>query len=342
MRTFIIAVVLATASSVLSSAPEVPGLSQARQISPSVPDQKIPDKPPSLPDDALFADPPLSATLAPPPNLDEQRRIMALVVNYVSAIIHRLPNFFADRTTAHLEDWPMGYEAHDQIPARYIRPRVVSTTRARVTYRHGKEDADPLPRKGYKARPEFGLEAWGLFGPILATVMIDSGRSTLAWSGWTQGATGPLAVFHYSVPMESSGYEIRFCCVPVAGVLSMLDRRSAYHGNIVVEPETGVIRQLTVQADLDQGDLPTLIGEAEEGTPLRRADMWIQYGPVEIAGKTYNLPLKSVAISRARTVVLKGRQNLTLGPLKTFINETTFTNYHVFRSESKIIIPVNP
>lgn len=342
MRTFVIVMVLATASSVLCVETGPLCLGQSLQISPSLPDKQTPVTPPRLPDDALFADPPLSSTLAPQPTLDEQRHIMARVVDYVSTITHRLPNFYADRTTTHLEDWPMGYEAHNQVPARYIRPHVVSIARARVTYRDGKENAEPLPRKHHRDQAQYGLETWGLFGPILATVMIDAGRNTLVWSGWTRGATGPLAVFHYSVPMETSGYEVRFCCVPVVGVLSTLDRRSAYHGTIVVEPDTGVILQLTVLADLDQGDLPTLIGEAEEGTPLQRADVWIQYGPVEIAGKSYTLPLKSVAISRARTVVQKGRQSMTLGPLKTFINETSFASYHVFRSESRIITPGNP
>ena len=97
-----------------------------------------------------------------------------------------------------------------------------------------------------------------------------------------------------------------------------------------------------------------------------RADMLVEYGPVEIGGKTYFCPIRSVAISKAREPLLFRRRKLSggrtetfpialepppqtvdlsrgditleLGPIRTYINDILFTQYHVFRSESRIIL----
>lgn len=37
--------------------------------------------------------------------------------------------------------------------------------------------------------------------------------------------------------------------------------------------------------------------------PVKRSDLIVTYGPVEIGGKTYILPVRSVSLSRGRTVV---------------------------------------
>jgi len=65
----------------------------------------------------------------------------------------------------------------------------------------------------------------------------------------------------------------------------------------------------------------------------------VEYGPVDIGGKTYTCPVRSVSIARGRTVVvLKGyADSLKSGGDSTLLNDVTFENYHVFRSESRII-----
>jgi hypothetical protein len=122
-------------------------------------------------------------------------------------------------------------------------------------------------------------------------------------------------------------------------VLSLLSRISAYHGEIAVDPDDGTIVRLTLLADLDQADMSTLLQESEEGTPLSMADIMVEYGPVEIGGKTYFCPTRSVAVSRARTLLVSKRgQAATLGPEKIFVNDVSYAHYHVFRSASRILL----
>jgi len=275
------------------------------------------------------------------PDIARQREIMAKVVDYAITVNHRLPNLFATRRTTRFEDWPKELEIKDEVPARSIAPQFVDESSVIVRYRDGKEELTPA-RVSKRNNPtnEQGLFSYGLFGPILSTVLVDASRGTSGWSRWEHGPSGPLAVFRYFVPMERSNYKVKFCCVPVAGMLlSQLDRISAYHGEIAVDPDDGTIVRLTLLADLDQGDLSTLLEESAEGTPLSRADIAVEYGPVEIGGKVYFCPARSIAVSRARTLLLpKKDKSPRLGPERTFVNDVSFTQYHLFRSESRILL----
>jgi hypothetical protein len=54
-----------------------------------------------------------------------------------------------------------------------------------------------------------------------------------------------------------------------------------YHGELFVDPETGIIVRLITKADLKNTD------------PVQQEDIRVDYGPVEIAGKQYIVPVNS-------------------------------------------------
>jgi hypothetical protein len=71
----------------------------------------------------------------------------------------------------------------------------------------------------------------------------------------------------------------------------------------------------------------------------------IEYGPVEIGGKTYDCPLRSVSIMRSRSVGILsewGESFRTYGPYATMLNDVSFDRYHMFRSESRILPGFTP
>ena len=100
-----------------------------------------------------------------------------------------------------------------------------------------------------------GLKTWGAFGPVLGLVLVDAAENKLAWGHWEQGANGPLAVFRYSVPKDSSHYEVRYCCVAAAyGMESnSFNVMSGYHGEIAVDPASGRHRQGDAAGGTDLG-----------------------------------------------------------------------------------------
>jgi hypothetical protein len=66
----------------------------------------------------------------------------------------------------------------------------------------------------------------------------------------------------------------------------------------------------------------------------------VEYGPVVIGEKTYICPIRSVSISRQRTVKLVeewGESFGVYGRFETILNDVTFEQYHIFRAQSRIL-----
>jgi VWFA-related protein len=288
----------------------------------------------ALADESDFLDPPaeeIPATATP--DFAAQRQIMGLVAAYVGKTIPQLPNFFAARETTRMEDTPQLETSPGFVP--YQPLHLVGNSSATVLYRNGREVVDTGTAK--KPRPmDEGLNTMGVFGPILGTVLLDAARSKLAWSHWEQGVAGPEAVFKYEVPKEKSHYEVNYCCVAeeaatVVANLHPFRQIVAYHGEMVVDPASGTILRLSVEAELRPAD------------PISRADILVVYGPVEIGGRTYFCPVRSVSISVAQMVQVVGPYAIPMArqiqPLQTSLNDVLFEKYHLFRADARVLTP---
>jgi len=289
----------------------------------------------ALADQSAFLPPPAAELPSTPvPDLAEQKRIMGLVVGYVAKTIPQLPNFVATRATTRYEDTPLVQEAEGGfIP--YEPLHAVGAENTDVVYDNGRETA----RQRVKSPAPEGLTTWGVFGPILSTVLLDAARSNLAFARWEREPDGPRAVFSYAVTREKSHYEVNFCCVAkqaatVAATVYPFKKSAAYHGEIAVDPATGDIRRLLLQADLKGDD------------PVTKADILVEYGPVEIGGRTYICPVHSVSRSLAQTVQVNQRYHYALAnqiqPLKNSLNDVRFVDYHIFRGDTRMLAEVEP
>ncbi len=273
-----------------------------------------------------------------PPDLAAQRKMMAQTVNYAEKTISKLPNLFATRETTRFENSPQGHLGGTSlIPYQPLHP--VGTSTVSVVYRDGREVIDAGTTKGKKTEstPQ-GLSTRGVFGPILGTVLVDAAQGKLAWSHWEQGTAGTVAVFRYSIPREKSHYQVDFCCVRGNNQNGLYQEFSAYHGFLAVDPATGAILRLTLEADLRPSD------------PIFRSDAAVEYGPVEIGGRTYICPTKSVSIlvsapldrygfvtaSNDGSFTDKERQTAS-ETLQVWLNDAVFEKYHVFGADSRLL-----
>ncbi|HXS74895.1 MAG TPA: VWA domain-containing protein [Terracidiphilus sp.] len=286
-----------------------------------------------------------SAFLVPPqdelpvqasPDLEEQRRIMGLAASYVSKAIPQLPRFYASRTVTHFEDDPR--TPRTELWADTESLHAVRISRTAVLYRDGEEVLEPGLFKvqdshsSDKAKADdVGLKTWGTFGPILGLVLVDAAENKLEWARWEKSKEGNVAVFRYSVPKTRSHYEVRYCCVASAfGMESKaFAQMSAYRGEIAVDPATGAIQRLSIEAELDGSD------------PITHAALMVEYGTVELGGSTYMCPTRSVSISlaqtRRKTEDATGRSWTVMGPQQLLLNDVSFNNYHLFRSDARIL-----
>lgn len=280
---------------------------------------------------------------APPPDQPTRAAILQRARQYVRTMRPRLPNFSAVRTVTSFE-----VSTLDQIEAEERQLQFLELTHNRlgfhslgmvnfpsqlflegsadnlVTYRQGSEvQSLPQARGNHRRLIPRGLTSAGEFGPILSLVDQDSADGSIAWDHWEQGASGLLAVYRYSVPAAASHFAVFSPMESLPGISE--EEHPAYHGEIAVDPDSGSVLRIAIEADPP----PTDPG-ASAATP---AAMVVEYGSVEIGAKNYICPLHAVAISRVTDPGTPGKPALP----RTFVNDVTFTHYHLFRAEMRIL-----
>ena len=266
-----------------------------------------------------------------PPDPALRRQMLSRTLDYLSKTMLQLPDFFATRTTVQYDEPRQKDEEEWKTVASDQSLHVTETFSTSVTFRNGKEVVDAEARKGKKlSARERQLDTQGTFGPILAMVFagIASARSEFTWSHWESGAEGPQAVFRYAVPQDMARFEVGFCCLADPDGTIPFKKMAAYRGEIAINPASGAILRLTVDAKLE----PRL--------PMLSSGIMVEYGPVMIGEETYICPIRSVSISRQRTVKLVeewGESFGVYGRFETILNDVTFGQYHIFRAQSRIL-----
>jgi hypothetical protein len=290
----------------------------------------------ALADESAFLDPPPAEILSDPaPDLDTQRQMMSQTVKYLKEVIPKLPDFFAIRTTTEYEQ-PSPQKANTWKTALADQSlREGATEKATLRYRNGHEEQDAEMKKGSPSARKKDLNFTGVFSPILGSVLRDAtrGDSILIWSHWVQGEQGREAVFRYIVRAENPHYDVMYCCL-VGGRTFLTSPR--YLGELAIDPATGAILRLTMEAELGWIREPNLAPIK----PAEGAAMMVEYGAVEIGGRKYVCPRRSVVTMRVRTVSTLTIWDQTFdlyAPYETLLNDIVYTDYHKFGSEARLL-----
>jgi hypothetical protein len=271
------------------------------------------------------------------PDSATQGKIMSAAADFVMATIPRLPDFSATRTTTRFHDLNLSYMFGEPVVVPNQPFLLLDRLSATVLYRDGREVVETTRAKsgGNREPYQTGSANHGVFGLFLTTVMTDILKGKMGWAHWEQGASGPLAVFRFAVAEEKSDYTVRYCCVATGdGAMAEFMAVPDFHGEIAVDPKSGAVLRVVVKTDL------------KPGLQVSRNDLLVEYGPVEIGGKSYICPVRSVSITRAADVVARGvvyrdgqafYDEIAGVPEVTAINDVVFDNYHQFRGEMRIL-----
>jgi hypothetical protein len=286
----------------------------------------------------------ISGFLDPPPGERPTRdapddatrqRMLRQAIEFAAITLHRMPDFLATRATRGFDDSPQIMSNAGWYPAQRDLHSVGSYTEP-ITYRDGKEVFDVQPgqpgtQAGAPSSPS-GLTSSGEFGPVLANVITDALKGKMTWDYWQQTPAGLAAVFQFEIPKEASHYSVSFCWIVAPTMASyrhvndLADAQTncyrgtpGYHGSLSIDPATGTILRIAIESDLPASDR------------LAHADLFVEYGPVEIGGRTYICPVRSVAISLIRFP--------DASPARTMLclNDAAFTGYHRFGASVRIL-----
>ena len=301
--------------------------------------------------EALMVIADVSASLPPPaaempslpaPDAQTQQQILTRCRDYVNQRIPKLPNYFALRTTSSFAFTTADKLASQQsingifqtkqeqkLHYRALGPAKSSDSpdqqyfwlgsyAQEVTYRGGMEVVNAAPGANGSSRASlYSMTTTGEFGSVLEIIVQDFVGDQVTWDHWEQGSKGTLAVFRYAVPSERSHYAVNYP--------NEQPEHPAYHGEVTIDPESGAVWRITIQANSSES------GSFDESSIL------VEFAPTEIGGATYICPVHSVAIMRFFDTFEYGNTAHTPVPFQISINDVAFTHYHQFRSESHIL-----
>jgi VWFA-related protein len=296
-----------------------------QSLLPELHDKKLRDSLELIADESTFLDPPPAELSAdPPPDQAEQQRILKAAADYLDRVIPRLPDFFATRTALYYGEVASdpGLTTTNVSEPLHAEQQLKET----VLYRKGEEIVSSAsPHAGTEVQP---LRTYGTFGPILGLLQfVSKSPGDVTWESWEQSTNGRRAGFRYRLAGAPT-LDLSGCCYPNGSQGARTTISANSHGEFVIDPGTGAI--LRVQTE---SDLPGFV-------PTKRSDMMVSYGPVEIGGKMYVVPLRSVNIWRSRSVATVLQWNIgfaTWGPYETQMNVFTFDQYHMFSGKARVL-----
>lgn len=260
----------------------------------------------------------------PLPGPATQQRMIDAARAYVNGTLRLLPDFLALRITRRFDN------TITDLKPKHGKPKVqmhsVGERRREMAYRNGHEIDLATDRNSGPNPTISGLSTYGEFGGILKIVLKDAFSGHVAWERWQVNGSGAvLAVFRYEIPQVSSHYKVDFCCYRLSRenpVELPFRATPGYHGELFIDPQSGSIDRITVEADLKQTD------------PVRTSDIAVQYGRVEIGGKPYICPVRSVAVTEVHNLAMESIDGVGL---EKHLNLVEFADYHKFGSTVRIL-----
>jgi hypothetical protein len=294
---------------------------------------------------AVLPPPAVDLPATPAPDAAAQKAILDKAVDYTTKTYAQLPHLTATKTTIRFQDnveaiatvTGMHSGSSDVDPNlvqanRFIH--YINSTEVPVDTQNGAEkvstakDKTPWGQNGYIA-----LQGQG---PVLSSVLQDAQTAgTISWLRWETINKKAAAVFAFSVDKKKSHYAVSYCCFPTSEQTGLLSYKPGaqgsgdftakgnlqthttydqhfnatvpYHGEIFVDPDSGIVVRLNLQAEFKAAD------------DVQQEDQRIDYGPVKVDTKALVLPIKTVIDTK---VIPNGDS----GSAKFTIRRTLFTS----------------
>jgi hypothetical protein len=266
--------------------------------------------------------PPPAADLpaTPAPDAAAQKAILDKAVDYTTKTYAQLPHLTATKTTLRFQDNVEALAAMSGMNSgnTAVDPHLVeanhfihyiNSTEVPVDTQNGAETLSTA-----KDKTQWGQNGYIALqgqGPVLSSVLQDAQTAgTISWLLWETISKKTYAVYAFSVDKKKSHYAVNYCCFPKseqAGLLRYLgpagpganpvatgdmqthttydqhfNATVPYHGEIFIDPDTGIVLRLVLQAEFKSSDY------------VHQEDQRIDYGPVKVDTKALVLPIKTV------------------------------------------------
>lgn len=268
---------------------------------------------------ALASSASLAATATEPLSASQANNLEA-ARNYVLAYTHNLPNFICTQITnrtisvvggdsagppAHKLAGPAGINLRDLSQSAFVSEDSIEE---KLTYINWEEHYEVVAINGRKttratrqAMP--GAISGGEFGTLLLDIFAPEAHTVFAWERMARLRGRKVQILAFQVPKEAG--------MIVAHKNPDVQVVASYSGEVFVDAETGEVLRMTSHVF----GLPV-------DFPVKLVERSVDYMPVSIEGRIYNLPSHSE---------LQMRDSERL-----YVNKINFKDYHKFTVESTI------
>ncbi len=268
-------------------------------------------------DSSLLPSPPSDLPAVPVPDKAAQSAIIARAVDYATHQFATLPKLSAEKVTTRYQNGIEYIQTNSGTSSNFangspeLNPinqylRILGEHTSPVQSEGGVE-LPPAKVKGLDPASQNGQISQGGSGPVLGMILMDAGKGQISWLRWESIDDKQIAVFAFAVDKKQSQYRVDYCCFPVKenvgsaipvgnmggmsaahGTVTTFKpflAKPGYHGQLFIDPETGTIVRLITQADLKPTDF------------VHQEDIRVDYSRVNIGGKQYVVPVKSVILT---------------------------------------------
>lgn len=276
------------------------------------------DVPGQLTTEQLFIKEAESAALPPPagdiptaaaPDAAAQKAILDKAMEYATKVYAQMPTVGATKDTRRFQDnaqlgqQTFGSHSNASLAPTTTPIRYTNASEVEVTFNHGAEQAPPQDKGQWGGNGMIAM----LGQPSVLTTVLDEAQQTgkINWLRWETVNGKQAAVFSYDVDKKKTNDEVVYCCFPQvsqAGDITMRGQETAggagnyqsteswriwkakvpYHGEIYVDPTTGVVVRLITEANLKGSD------------PVRVETQRVDYGEQTVGGKTIVVPVRTI------------------------------------------------
>jgi hypothetical protein len=255
---------------------------------------------------AVLAPPQSDLPSTPAPDAAKQKAILDKATDYATKTFLQLPPLTATRTlrrfqdSAHQDQPSLGAHSTAVLSATYTPIHYTASDEASVIFKNGAEQNPLANDKTHWG--DNGMIALLGQSPDPATVLQDSQASgKISWLRWETVSGHELAVFSYSVDKKKTHFAVNYCCFPETSQVGQVAMRGTesgggpgnyqtnanwknfkatlpYHGEIFVDPDTGVVYRLITEVEFKGSD------------PVKVENQRIDYGTETVGDKKVVVP----------------------------------------------------
>ena len=267
-----------------------------------------------------------AAFAQPAPSAVEQTKIIDQLRAYAEAYTGSLPNFICSQVTRReillASDAMSG--VHQSAPGRgnlgLAGARASNSTdtfEEQLGYFDRQENYQLLKVNGKKQKPGQprppGMTSTGEFGTTLRAVFDPESKTEFEWKKWDTLRGQPVSVFSFRIDQPHSRAQLD---VPSHSVVV------AYHGMIYASRDSNVVMRLTTEV------------ESPNDFPLQDVTHLLDYGPVDIAGRQFILPLHGEMQTRMSEDFMRYGRDGGHTRQVLLTNQVDFRDYRKYTAES--------